>query len=70
MKKKCYSKELCYIVPEIKCSLCKSPIKIGEGLYIVVLKWGDGKHTCKKCYDEYEIDWSMHERETIEEEKE
>lgn len=63
MLKKCYSKRLDYIIPEIKCHFCKDTIKTGEGLYTVVLTWGDGKSACKKCYDKFEIDWSMHNTE-------
>lgn len=66
MKKKCYAKEIEYVVPKLTCSMCGKHIKVGEELCTVVLEWGDGRTTCKKCYDEYEIDWSMHDHEDIE----
>jgi len=57
--KKCYSKEIEYIVPKLHCSMCGKHIKIGEELCSVVLKWGDGRTTCRECYDQYEIDCSL-----------
>ena len=57
--KKCYDKEIAYVVPKLKCSMCGKHIKVGEELCSVVIKWGDGRTTCRECYDEYEIDWSM-----------
>lgn len=65
--KKCYSKELAYIIPELSCSICGKILKAGDALYTVVITWGDGKTVCKKCYDEYEVDWSLHDEEDPEE---
>ena len=59
--KKCYDKTLEYVVPRLYCSMCEKNIRPGDGLYMVVLKWGDGRHTCEECYNKYEIDWSMRE---------
>ena len=63
MNKKCYFKRLAYVIPELQCFFCNNIIKTGEALYTVVLTWGNGKSACKKCYDQFEIDWSMHETE-------
>lgn len=59
-KIKCYEKELQYIIPQLKCSLCSKKLYPGDGLYSVVPTWGNGCSTCKECYDKYEIDWSLH----------
>jgi hypothetical protein len=64
--KKCYYKEIEYVIPHIECSFCGRIIRPGEGLFRVVLTWGDGRTACQQCYDEYEIDWSMHESEECE----
>lgn len=56
---KCYDKYIQYRVPELKCSMCKKTISVGEELCMVILTWGYGKSTCRDCYDKYEIDWSM-----------
>jgi hypothetical protein len=61
MKKKCYSKEVEYVVPRLYCSFCKREIKRGEKLCSVVITWGDGRSACEECYNEYEIDWSIHD---------
>jgi len=58
---KCYDKHKEFVVPHIYCSFCTHWIRPGETLYMVVVKWGDGRSACKECYDKYEIDWSMHE---------
>ena len=63
MKLKCYYKEFSYTVPKIYCQLCKKYIEAGENLYTVALQWGNGKTTCKECYDMYEIDFSMRSNE-------
>ena len=60
---KCYHKELQYIVPKLTCDICKKHIKTGEGLYSVCPEWGRSFSTCEKCYNNFEIDWSMHEDE-------
>lgn len=67
MKKKCYSKELSYVVPTIRCNFCNTHIKSGDKLYSVVLTWGNGKSACEECYNKYEIDWTIHERKEIDE---
>lgn len=64
--KKCYFKEIEYVIPHICCSFCDETIKPGEGLYSVVITWGDGRTACQTCYDEFEIDWTMHEKENEE----
>ena len=64
-KRKCYEKEFNYVVPTIRCHFCKTHIKSGDKLYTVILKWGDGKTSCEKCYSMFYIDWSMHEGEII-----
>jgi hypothetical protein len=56
MNKKCYEKRFEYIVPILKCDLCNKEIKPGDKLYVVVLTWGNGKITCEKCYEEYEVE--------------
>ena len=68
MNLKCYNKRLEYVVPTIRCDFCKTHIKSGDELYSVVLTWGNGKTSCKECYDKFEIDWSLHEIETSEDE--
>lgn len=57
--RKCHSKEFLYVVPTIKCWFCNKHIKPGDELFIVVLSWGDGRPSCKECYDKYEIDESI-----------
>lgn len=61
--KKCYDKELEYIVPTLRCSFCHEKINPGDELHSVILTWDDGRTACKKCADQYEIDWEMHKTE-------
>ena len=65
--KKCYSKRILYTIPQIKCSICDCDINKGEEVCIVAVTWGNGITTCRKCYNEFEIDWSLHEDEGDEE---
>lgn len=60
---KCYHKEFQYVIPKLTCNVCGVHLKTGDGLYSVSLKWGRSISTCKKCYDKFEIDWTMHEDE-------
>lgn len=66
--KPCYSKELLYVIPEITCSDCNKILKSGNALYTIVIVWGSSKTVCKKCYDKYEVDESLHELSWKEEE--
>jgi DNA-directed RNA polymerase subunit M/transcription elongation factor TFIIS len=61
--KKCYHKEYSHTIPALYCDMCKNRLYPGDSVYSVILTWGSGKYVCKKCYNEYEIDWSMHEDE-------
>jgi len=67
--KPCYSKELAYIIPNIHCSFCTKQLMPGNALYTVVITWGDGRTACKECYDEYKVDWSLHETDETDEEE-
>jgi hypothetical protein len=69
-KKKCYEKHFGYTIPKIYCKFCKKQIKTGENIYTVVLTWGDGRTACQECYDEYEVDWSLHAIEDLDNEDE
>jgi hypothetical protein len=66
--KKCYSKDIKYVVPEHKCQECGAIISAGEEICTVSLKWGSSFFTCRKCYDQYEINWSLHDDEFPDEE--
>jgi hypothetical protein len=57
---KCYEKRFEYKIPEPSCEFCNDPILQGEGLYSVSLEWGNSKRACKKCYDKFEVDESLH----------
>ena len=59
--KPCYYKRFMYIVPTLKCHFCHRQIRPGEDLYYITITWGSGFNACKKCSDEYQIDWSQHE---------
>lgn len=67
MNKKCYGKEVGYIIPKVRCHFCKRHIKPGDGVYIIIITWGEGRSACKECYDSFEIDWSLHRIEDPEE---
>jgi len=66
--KKCYDKyfDYTFTVPIIRCSFCHERINPGDEVHKVLLTWGDGRTSCKKCVNNYEIDWSMREHETEE----
>lgn len=53
--KKCYNKEIVYVVPKIICSMCGKHIKVDNEVCSVVIKWGNGRITCRECYDQYKI---------------
>lgn len=59
--RKCYSKRLEYIIPMLSCDFCNRHLKTGDGLYSVVLTWGNGKTACEDCYNEFKVDWSLHQ---------
>lgn len=65
--KKCYFKDIKYVIPQLRCNFCDKIIKPGQGVYSIILTWGDGRTSCKECYDTYEIDWSMHKNESDDE---
>lgn len=67
--KKCYDKKVLYKVPKLTCSICGKHIKVDDEVCSVVIKWGDGRTTCRECYDQYEIDWSLVEYYDYEEEE-
>lgn len=64
--KKCYHKHFDYVIPKIHCGFCNKHIQTSEKIFSVVLEWGNGKTACEECYDQYEIDWSLHEIENEE----
>lgn len=58
--KYCYDKKISYVIPQLKCEFCSEKINPGEELHTVTLKWGSGYSACKRCADDYQIDWSLH----------
>lgn len=57
--KKCYDKQLEYVVPYIMCGVCEKHITPGEELHVVTVTYGNGIHTCKECADKFQVDFSM-----------